>query len=82
MMLKNGTFAKDTVNKCGEVMRNEILAAKTWKKILFVVLLTLIVLVAMGAVALVYIISSINKDVVSPIDVINSGGSEKALVVY
>jgi len=55
---------------------------KTWKKILFVVLLTLIVLVAMGAVALVYIISSINKDVVSPIDVINSGGSEKALVVY
>lgn len=55
---------------------------KTWKKILFVLCLTLIVLGVAGAGAVGYVFININKDVVSSIDVMNSGGSEKALIVY
>lgn len=52
---------------------------KRWKRIVLVTFLTLIVV---GAVLTVYALLSINKDVVSPIVVINSGGVKTALVVY
>jgi len=52
---------------------------KRWKKI---VLTTLLVLLLAGAIAIAYVFLSINKDVVSPIDVVNPGGVKAALVVY
>lgn len=55
---------------------------KTWKKILFVLCLILIVLAVAGAVVVGYVFLNINKDVVSSIDVMNSGGTARALVVY
>lgn len=52
---------------------------KIWKRIVFVIFLTLIIV---GAIATAYVLLSINKDVVSPIVVINPGGVKTALVVY
>jgi flavorubredoxin len=52
---------------------------KRWKKMVLVTFLTLIVA---GAISITYVLFSINKDVVSPIDVINSEGGKTALVVY
>jgi len=46
------------------------------------VLVTFLTLVVVGAVLLAYVLLSINKDVVSPIYVINARGSKTALVVY
>lgn len=46
---------------------------------MLVALLTIIVL---SAILLAYVLLSINKDVASPIYVINAGGSKTALVVY
>jgi hypothetical protein len=64
-----------------EVTRNEILAAEDMEK--KSVRRTLDPdCPGCGGSSRDYIFVSINKNVVSPIDVINSGGSEKALVVY
>jgi hypothetical protein len=52
---------------------------RRWKRIVLVTFLTLIVLFAIGSA---YVLLSINKDVVSPIVVLNSGGVNTALVVY
>jgi len=46
------------------------------------VLVTLLIVIVVGAVSLAYVLLSINKDVVSPIYVINAGGNETVLVVY
>jgi hypothetical protein len=50
-----------------------------WMRIVLVASLALIVV---GAIATAYVLLSINKDVVSPIVVVNSGGVKTALVVY
>ena len=52
---------------------------KRWRKI---ALVTFLAIMVVGAVLLAYVLLSINKDVVSPIYVINAGGSKTALVVY
>jgi hypothetical protein len=52
---------------------------KRWKRI---ALLTLLTLIVVGAILTAYVLLSINKDVVSPIVVVNSGGVKTALVVY
>jgi hypothetical protein len=52
---------------------------KKWKRIVLVAFLALIVV---GAILAAYVFLSINKDVISPIVIINSGGAETALVVY
>jgi flavorubredoxin len=52
---------------------------KKWKRVLLVFFLAIVVI---GATLLAYVGLSINKDVVSPIDVVNAGGSKTALVVY
>ncbi len=49
---------------------------------LFILLITFLVLAASGAVALQYVRGAINKDVVTPLEVINADGTVKALVVY
>jgi hypothetical protein len=46
------------------------------------VLVTFLTIIVVGAILLAYVLLSINKDVVSPIYVINAGGSKTALVVY
>lgn len=45
-------------------------------------LVTFLVIIVVSAILLAYVLLSINKDVVSPIYVINSNGNETALVVY
>jgi hypothetical protein len=52
---------------------------KKWKRI---VLITFLALIAVGAILTAYVLLSINKDVVSPIVVINPGGVKTALIVY
>jgi len=52
---------------------------KRWKKIVLVTFLTII---AASGILLAYVLLSINKDVVSPIYVINAGGKKTALIVY
>jgi flavorubredoxin len=52
---------------------------KKWKRILLVLFLTIIIV---GAILLAYVGLSINRDVNSPIDVINAAGSKTALIVY
>lgn len=52
---------------------------KKWKQILLVFFLAVVVI---GAVLLAYVGLSINRDVISPIDVLNAGGGKTALVVY
>jgi hypothetical protein len=52
---------------------------KRWKRI---VLVTLLALIVVGAILSAYVLLTFNKDVVSPIVVINSGGIKTALVVY
>jgi hypothetical protein len=56
-----------------------LLPQKRWKKIMLIAFLALIIV---GAAFYGYIRVSINKDVVSPIEAINTEGSKKALVVY
>ena len=51
---------------------------KRWKKVALVLCLIFIVMVVLS----MYAIVSINKDVVGPIDVMNAGGNQTALVVY
>jgi len=46
------------------------------------VLVTFLTLVVAGGILFAYVLLSINRDVVSPIYVINAGGSKTALVVY
>ena len=56
---------------------------KTWKKILLVFFLALLVVIAASIAFLALaVLPNINKDVVSGIDVINPSGSKTALVVY
>jgi hypothetical protein len=52
---------------------------KRWKRI---VLVTFLALIVVGAISTAYVLLSINKDVISPIVVINSGGVKTALIVY
>jgi hypothetical protein len=52
---------------------------KRWKKI---VLVTFLIIVVVSAILLAYVLLSLNKDVVSPVYVINPGGNNTALVVY
>jgi hypothetical protein len=52
---------------------------KRWKRI---VLVTFLALIVVGAISIAYVLLSINKDVISPIVVINSGGVKTALIVY
>jgi hypothetical protein len=52
---------------------------KRWKKIVLVTFLTIIVV---SGILLAYVLLSINKDVASPVYVINAGGSNTALIVY
>jgi len=65
------------------VVRLRLWPQKRWKKILLVFFLTLFVFFAalIAYIGLV-VAPKINLDVVSGIDVINPGGSKKALVVY
>jgi hypothetical protein len=46
------------------------------------VLVTFLTLIVVGVILTAYVFLSINKDVVSPIVVINSGGVKNALVMY
>jgi hypothetical protein len=52
---------------------------KMWKRVLLVVFLAIIII---GAALLAYVALYINRNVVSPLYVINAGGSKTALVVY
>ncbi|MGD0643432.1 MAG: hypothetical protein ABSA75_00835 [Candidatus Bathyarchaeia archaeon] len=52
---------------------------KKWKRILLVIFLVIVII---AAILLAYIGLFINRDVASPIDVINAGGNQTALVVY
>lgn len=56
-----------------------LLPKKRWKKIALIVFLAMIVL---GSAFYGYIRVSINKDVASPVDILNAEGTKKALVVY
>jgi len=58
---------------------SRLLPNKIWKKAMLVASLTLIVL---GTLFYGYVRVSINKDVVSSIDVINTKGDKKAIIVY
>jgi hypothetical protein len=58
---------------------SRLLPHKRWKKILLIVFLVMIVL---GSVFYGYMRATINKDVISPLEIINTDGSKKALVVY
>jgi flavorubredoxin len=56
---------------------------KTWKKILLVLVITLIaVFVAFGAFAGLLMAGTISREVVSEVEVINGDGSKTALIVY
>jgi menaquinone-dependent protoporphyrinogen IX oxidase len=49
---------------------------------MFIFLIVLLILAVSGGAALQYVRSAINKDAVSPLEVLNEGGATKALVVY
>ncbi len=55
---------------------------KRWKKVLLVLLIVFIALGVCGVASLQYVRMSINKDVVTPLEVINGDGVQRALVVY
>jgi hypothetical protein len=73
----SGRSAYNTTRARG--VRLRLWPQKRWKKIVLATFLTIIVV---GAILLAYVLLSINKDVVSPVYVINAGGSKTALVVY
>ena len=60
----------------------KLLPHKRWKKAMFILLIAFIFIAASGAVALQYVRGAINKDVVSPLEVINPDVTARALVVY
>ncbi len=55
---------------------------KRWKKILLVLLIVFLAFVVAGAATLQYVRVSINKDVVTPLEIVNTEGKQRALVVY
>jgi hypothetical protein len=58
---------------------SRLLPKKRWKKIALIAFLAMIVL---GSAFYGYMRVSINKDVASPVDILNAEGTKKALVVY
>jgi hypothetical protein len=58
---------------------SKMLPHKGWKKILLITFLAVMIL---GSVFYGYLRVTINRDIVSPLEVINADGSKKALVVY
>ncbi len=58
---------------------SRLLPHKRWKKIL---LITFLAMMVFGGAFYGYMRATINKDVVSAIDVLNSRGNKKALIVY